>query len=923
MYIPASARAAVNDPTATLALTEGAKKALAATAAGVPCVSIQGVWNWCQPRQKKNGKKFGPFKLIPDLAGMEWKGRRVHIIYDSDAATKSGVKHGEKKLAEVLGRHGAEVHVVRLPDEPDGSKNGLDDFLVRYGADKLRELLKPSAAETRRDFGEATLSNPAELVRLAQLKLDDPAAYGAFKATFRKRGGSVRDLETAIGPRVTELLRERHEASRDTGDTPQPYSIRGGILTHTTLTKDGPVDVPLGNFAATIVEETVRDDGAERHFAFSIEGQTATGNLERTEVLAEDFPYMAWPTQAWGNKAIVYAGQGTKDKFRVGVQVLSGTPPRRTIFTHCGWREVDGQWVYLHGNGAIGPDGNTEGVTVDLSGPLAKFRLPPPPTGRDLVAAVRAVLSIIAKDKPLAADRIILPLLGLVFRAVVGGTLDFGLHVEGRTGTFKSELAALAQQFFGAGLDSRNLPANWSSTSNALEATAFAAKDAVLVVDDFAPNAAVDPQKLHAAADRLFRGSGNGAARTRLNADLTVRPDRPARSLIMSTGEDSPKGHSIRARVPIIEIEPGSIDVAALTRCQEHAAEGQYAATTAGFIRWLAPTYAETLRGLPAARAAARDTFRTSAPHARTPQALGDLFLGWDRFTQFAVASKVITASDREAILARVRAALIELAEAQAEHLRAADPADQFLNLVPSILLAGHAHLDTKPPHIEPHESNRAMGWVLRATGDWDKKGPCIGWVDANHLYLLPDATYAVVQQMATQQRNPITMTQRTLWARLRERGVLLEGENRGGKSRATVRLTVAAQRVDVLKFSRSLLSGGSGSVPSVPDLSNPWKSKAMKRDTAEKECPNWDTPEPPECPTTPTPSAGKPRPAEQPERVGHSECPTGALFTSEWPAAKSETDSSSGRLGHSGHSAHPKREAGEKRNTHTEEGEV
>jgi hypothetical protein len=46
------------------------------------------------------------------------------------------------------------------------------------------------------------------------------------------------------------------------------------------------------------------------------------------------------------------------------------------------------------------------------------------------------------------------------------------------TGRFKSEAAALAQQHFGAGLDARHLPANWSSTGNALEALAFTAKDA-------------------------------------------------------------------------------------------------------------------------------------------------------------------------------------------------------------------------------------------------------------------------------------------------------------------------------------------------------------------------------------------------------------------------------------------------------------
>jgi hypothetical protein len=67
------------------------------------------------------------------------------------------------------------------------------------------------------------------------------------------------------------------------------------------------------------------------------------------------------------------------------------------------------------------------------------------------------------------------------------GNADFALHLAGETGAFKSELAALHQQHFGCGMNRENLPAAWSSTGNALEVLAFHAKDALLVIDDFAP----------------------------------------------------------------------------------------------------------------------------------------------------------------------------------------------------------------------------------------------------------------------------------------------------------------------------------------------------------------------------------------------------------------------------------------------------
>src|SRR6185503_10786184 len=104
------------------------------------------------------------------------------------------------------------------------------------------------------------------------------------------------------------------------------------------------------------------------------------------------------------------------------------------------------------------------------------------------------------------------------------GSCDFGLQVTGPTGVFKSELAALAQQHFGAGLDARHFPGSWSSTGNALEATAFALKDAIMVVDDFAPcGSTSDVQRLHREADRLLRAQGNHSGRQRMRADSSLR----------------------------------------------------------------------------------------------------------------------------------------------------------------------------------------------------------------------------------------------------------------------------------------------------------------------------------------------------------------------------------------------------------------
>src|SRR5262249_39092121 len=149
----------------------------------------------------------------------------------------------------------------------------------------------------------------------------------------------------------------------------------------------------------------------------------------------------------------------------------------------------------------------------------------------------------------IAPDVVTVPLLTAVFRSVLGDT-DFSIHIAGPTGIGKTELAALVQQYFGSGLDARHLPGNWSSTGNALEGLAFVTKDALLVIDDFAPQAsAADAFRLQREADRIFRAQGNRAGRLRMWADTTLRSPKHPRGLVLSTGEDVPLGQSLRARV--------------------------------------------------------------------------------------------------------------------------------------------------------------------------------------------------------------------------------------------------------------------------------------------------------------------------------------------------------------------------------------
>ncbi len=148
-YFPHATIVAIADPLAPLVVTEGVKKALAADQDGIATIGLSGVWNFQKARPKVGGKPTGPRVLIDELSAISWQGRRVVICYDSDAATNPNVRLAEWQLAVTLHKAGAVVRVARLPAAADGSKLGLDDYLVAHGVEKLRALIAGAGRPTR------------------------------------------------------------------------------------------------------------------------------------------------------------------------------------------------------------------------------------------------------------------------------------------------------------------------------------------------------------------------------------------------------------------------------------------------------------------------------------------------------------------------------------------------------------------------------------------------------------------------------------------------------------------------------------------------------------------------------------------------------------------------------------------------------
>jgi hypothetical protein len=561
----------------------------------------------------------------------------------------------------------------------------------------------------------------------------------------------------------------------------------------------------LSNYEASIRRSVILDDGVESRREFEIESQLM-GREHGFTIPATSFPRMDWPIEQMGPAAITFPNQ--KEYARTAIQSFSLTAEERRVYAHTGWRQVGGHWVYLHAGGAIGSAGPVDGVNVRLAGSLANYELSLPSGPEAVISAVRASLRLLELGPPLVS----FPLRAASCRAVFGD-VDFSVHLTGATGKFKSERAALEQQHFGPGMDSRHCPGSWASTANANETLAFLAKDAILLIDDFNPRgSAAEVDRYHAAADRVFRAVGNHAGRGRLDSTAKLRDVKPPRGLILSTGEDVPRGQSLRARLLILEVQKGDIERHVLGSCQADARTGLYAGAMGAFIQWVAGRYEKLRADLNRHIAELRSTAieAISGQHARTPAIIADLQAAFEIFLRFAEECGAISSVDREKLGEECWEALVNAATDQVKHQVASEPAAQFLSLLRDCLSSGRAHLAGTTGGV-PVDAPDACGWREKrvVTGknepdrfEWYPLGDRIGWTVDDNVYLLPEAAYHALQVMARNMGEPFPITPHTLRKRLAEKGLLASRDLK--RETFTIRVTIGGSRPEVLHVLRS-----------------------------------------------------------------------------------------------------------------------
>jgi len=632
---------------------------------------------------------YGGNTVLADFDYITFKGRHCYLVFDSDLSTNPRVRQALARLAEHLGRKGATIHLVYLPAGPAGEKTGADDYLAQ--GHNLQDL---KALESK--------------------------------------------VLAALPPAVKK--------------TSTQYVLESGRICWMKKTPDGLSEVPLCNFTAHVTEDIIRDNGAERNRFFKIEGKLASGHaLPLIETTAAGFNSLNWVTSEWGMRAVIAAGQAYKDRLREAIQLLSAEAHQRTIYTHTGWRELNGEMIFLSGAGAMGrPD-----IEVELEPPLQRYQLLDPQG--DAIEAIKRSFNF----HLVASPEVTIPLWASMYLAPLTELIDpaFTLWLVGASGSFKSTLTALALCHFGT-FDARHLPASWRDTANQLEKLLFLTKDLPLVIDDWAPGQdSAKSRELEGKAEYIIRAQGNRQGRGRMRQDTSSRPNYTPRGLLITSGEQLLSGHSGTARIYSLEIEREEVDMDYLG-----VAQGQayfYCVAMTHYIAWLKDHWEHLQKTLAQRWREHRNRAQEGGIHPRLPEVIAGLYCAVELATEYAREKGAMTDSESVSLLKTSWEIFCRLAAAQAGRVEEERPGKRAMGLWRAMLDQGVAVWwskdDDQPRVAAPGTS--PIGWIDNNSG-------------SSAFLLNPKAAYGALVQYGQKIGQPFTFKEEALWKDLKRMGI-------------------------------------------------------------------------------------------------------------------------------------------------------
>lgn len=650
--------------------------------------------------------------------------------YAFDELMKAAIQVG---LSEAEAQRTAESGMDAGMDHPRSSKPLADDETDVNATWKVIDCPDPAllkkltvpAEGIADDLQLWAIENAERLARLSKAEL------AKIKLTLGQRKVRKQFLDKELPTLLKDA--EKPEQKPAIEEVERYQIVDGRISQCRTVTDDDGESrlaiKPLCNFAAHIAADVSKDDGEEVTHHMAIAGCLENKQkLPEIVINASDYEQMRWVIANWGARATIEPGKETRDTLRHAIQFLSKDQiEQRRLYTHTGWREIDGKRVFLNAS-------NADTNMVELEGNLKRYEIPT--DGKiDPVTAMRESIALLDTAAPCVAY----PLWATMYLAPLSSIIPpaFLVWVEGPSGSLKSSFTTLLLNHFGRTFDENHTPADWISTANSLEKMSFLAKDVPFLIDDFRPaTSRHENEEMHRAAQRIIRAVGNRAGRGRLNSDSGFRRTFEPRGVVLSTAERGALGTSTMARVQTVMVAPGDIDSDKLAVAQKQRPIYGYA--MAGYLDYIAEHWNQLTTDLPIQIIDSRGDIDLS--HKRLPGAMAMLQTGFDQAMKYAVSIGAIEQVDADARCAECYSALHKIALTQSALVEDQDPARIFVSVLITLLRQGKAHLQKK---------NAGDG--IAAAGYGAELGERLGWYDGETAYLLPAAYNTIYRYISSE----------------------------------------------------------------------------------------------------------------------------------------------------------------------------
>lgn len=644
-----------------------------------------------KPKAFSQRRPDGQGGYINNLNGVE---RVIYRLPQITAAIMRGevIYHVEgEKDAENLIKLGLEA--TTSPQGAGNWKPAMADYFQGAGT----VVIIPDKDEPGRAYAREVAADIA--ARAQHIKMLELPGEGIKDASDWIAAGGTRDQLLDLVKFLPDYSQPRADAGEIDYDSLRKllkresdaqYTITNGRFTKIIHTRDGEtIELPLCNFVARVTEDILKDNGAVQDRFLRVQGRLNGSKLGAILVPDNQFDAMNWVRKTWGIKAQVEKSIDKVERhLSQAIIKSSGKVPEHTIYTHTGWREIDGKMVYLTGGGAIGrPD-----LEIELPPRLHRYILPQP--GGDAKEAVSKSLELLS----IAEMRVTLLCFIMPYLAVLNIFEDmaFTIFLVGRSGSLKSVMTGLALSHFG-NFTHKSLPVNWFGTRNELEKLSFHAKDILFAIDDYAPPSnPAEARQLNNTVEYILRGYGNRQGKVRANPDMTSQETFYPRGLLVTSGEQLPPPSASRsARILPVPIsiddfyQDGKDNYYLLTQAQKD--RRFYPLAMSCFISWIQSNWQAVGEKLHAYY----EKYSLLAPkkdvHLRLIETISLIQAGFNIVLDFAAEHGAINSSTISGNLAGSWEILTGLLQYHAGRVSSERPGERFTEVLRGIYSAGNA----------------------------------------------------------------------------------------------------------------------------------------------------------------------------------------------------------------------------------------